>query len=155
MQQNRDALERCKATIQLAEKLIQEHEARYRVALANLNETALIAAVERVANQVTRSAGNRLIGAAAASAREQRERLDEAIDAFGQAVEAAATRTEAMATQIETRLARWVRCMTLGGGAVFLLMLLVAGVLAEWHTGRHLAGAECRAEMCPHAGGSP
>jgi tetratricopeptide (TPR) repeat protein len=155
MQQHRDALERCKATIQLAEKLIQEHEARYRVALANLNETALIAVVERVANQVTRSAGNRLIGAAAASAREQRERLDEAIDAFGQAVEAAATRTEAMATQIETRLARWVRCMTLGGGAVFLLMLLVAGVLAEWHTGRHLAGAECRAEMCPHAGGSP
>jgi hypothetical protein len=62
MQQHRDALERCKATIQLAESLIQEHEARYRAALAQLNETAMMALTERMSNQVARTAGNRLIG---------------------------------------------------------------------------------------------
>lgn len=53
MQQHQEALERCKTTIQLAENLIQEHEARYRAALASMNETAMTALIERVANRVS------------------------------------------------------------------------------------------------------
>lgn len=37
MRQHRDALARCKATIQLAESMIREHETRYQTALAELN----------------------------------------------------------------------------------------------------------------------
>lgn len=54
MQQHRDALERCKATIQLAENLIKEHEARYRAALAKLSDEAMTALAERASNQVAR-----------------------------------------------------------------------------------------------------
>ena len=108
MQQHRDALERCKATIQLAENLIQEHEVRYRVALAQLNETEMMTLAERMSNQVARKAGNRLIGVVAVSAREQRERLDSAVSAFGQAVEATTARVETMATSTERRFARLI-----------------------------------------------
>lgn len=38
MAQHRDALARCKATIELAERMTVEHEARYRATLAALNE---------------------------------------------------------------------------------------------------------------------
>jgi hypothetical protein len=55
--------------------LIQEREARYRAALTSLSEAAVTGLIGRLSNQVARSAGNRLIGAAAVSAREQRERL--------------------------------------------------------------------------------
>jgi hypothetical protein len=152
MQQHRDALERCKATIQMAENLIQEHEERYRAALAQLNETAMMALTERMSNQVARTAGNRLIGAAAVSAREQRERLDLAMSTFGQAVEAATARVEVMATRMERRFVRSIRRMLLAGGAV-LCLLLVSGGLVDWWGACHLAGADCRAAQLRQADG--
>ena len=153
MQQHRDALERCKATIQLAENLIQEHEARYRAALAQLNETGMMALAERMSNQVARKAGNRLIGVAAVSAREQRERLDSVVSAFGQAVEVATARVETMATRTERRLARSMRQTLLVGCAV--LCLLLSGRLVEWWKGAHLAVADCRAVQARQADGRP
>jgi acetoin utilization deacetylase AcuC-like enzyme len=122
MQQHRDALERCKGTIQLAEKLIQEHEERYQAALAQLND-------ERMSTQVARTAGNRLIGVAAVAAREQRERLDSAVSAFGQAIEAATERVEAMATRMERRFARSMNRLLLVGVAV-LCLLLTTGLVS-------------------------
>jgi hypothetical protein len=154
MQQHRDALERCKATIQLAENLIQEHEERYRAALAQLNETAVMALTERMSSQVARTAGNRLIGVAAVSAREQRERLDSAMSMFGQAVEAATTRVEAMATRMERRFARSIRRQLLVGG-VALCLLLVSGGLVDWWRECHMAGADCRALQFRQADGGP
>ena len=153
MQQHRDALERCKATIQLAENLIQEHEVRYRAALAQLNETGMMALAERMSNQVARKAGNRLIGVAAVSAREQRERLDSVVSAFGQAVEVATARVETMATRTERRLARSMRQTLLVGCAV--LCLLLSGRLVEWWKGAHLAVADCRAVQARQADGRP
>ncbi|MGF6921544.1 hypothetical protein [Paraburkholderia sp. 40] len=155
MQQHQDALERCKSTIQLAEKLIREHEARYRAALANLNEAALTALTVRIANRVARSAGNRLIGAAAISGREQRERLDDAIGAFGQATDATVVRVDAMATGMERRFARSMRRLLLMGGAVLCLMLLVVDGLVEGGAGGHTAGANCRAVQLRQAHGGP
>lgn len=154
MQQHRDALERCKATIQLAENLIQEHEARYRVALAQLNESAMTAVAERMSSQVARTAGNRLIGAAAVSAREQRERLDIAMTAFGQAVEAATARVEEMTARMERHFARSMRRLLLVGGAV-LCLLFVSGGLVDWRSACHLAGADCRAVQMRQADGRP
>lgn len=154
MQQHRDALERCKATIQLAENLIQEHEARYRATLAQLNESAMTAVAERMSSQVARMAGNRLIGAAAVSAREQRERLDIAMTAFGQAVEAATARVEEMAVRMETRFARSMRRLLLAGGAV-LCLLLISGGLVDWRSGCHMEGADCRAAQLRQADGRP
>jgi acetoin utilization deacetylase AcuC-like enzyme len=122
MQQHRDALERCKGTIQLAKKLIQEHEERYQAALAQLND-------ERMSTQVARTAGNRLIGVAAVAAREQRERLDSAVSAFGQAIEAATERVEAMATRMERRFARSMNRLLLVGVAV-LCLLLTTGLVS-------------------------
>ncbi|WP_185731685.1 hypothetical protein [Burkholderia contaminans] len=137
MQQHRDALERCKATIALAEKLIQEHEARYREALANLNEAALTTLSARLTAQVAHSAGNRLIGAVAVSGREQRKRLDEVVDRFGRAVDAAAARVEAMSTAMERRFA-WARCsLWLTGGVVLCLMVLVTGGWMDGWWGHH------------------
>ena len=69
MRQHRDALARCKATIQLAESMIREHEARYQAALAELNQASIISLAERMANRVARVAGNRLVGVAATVAR--------------------------------------------------------------------------------------
>ena len=154
MQQHRDALERCKATIQLAENLIREHEERYRATLAQLNETAVMALAERMSDQVARKAGNRLIGVAAVSAREQRARLDSAVSAFGQAVEAATARVEAMATRMERRFARSMHRLLLVGG-VALCLLLVSGGLADWWMECHLAGADCRAVQLRQADGRP
>nr|WP_260433490.1 hypothetical protein [Burkholderia cepacia] len=130
MQQHRDALERCKATITLAEKLIQEHETRYREALASLNEATLTALGARLASQVVRSAGNRMIGAAAVSGREQRKRLDEAIGTFGQAVDTAAV-------AMERRFARAMRRLWLTGGVVLCLMVLVTGGWMDGWWGHH------------------
>ena len=154
MQQHRDALERCKATIQMAENLIQEHEERYRAALAQLNETAMMALSERMSNQVARTAGNRLIGVAAVSAREQRERLDIAMSTFGQAVEAATARVEVTATRMERRFVRSMRRLLLAGSAVVCL-LLVSGGLADWWRECHLAGANCRTVQMRQADGRP
>jgi hypothetical protein len=130
MQQHRAALERCKATIQLAENLMREHEARYRAALATLNEAALTALIERVANQATRATGNRLIGAAAISAREQRERLDGAMKTFEQSIEMASARLNAVASRMERRFARALLWLLVMGAAV-LCLLLVDGGLAR------------------------
>ena len=154
MQQHQNALERCKATIQLAENLIQEHEARYRAALANVNETAMAAVIERMSNRVSRVAGNRLIGAAAASAREQRERLDGTIATFERTVEASAARVEAMATRMEKGFARSMhRLLVVGGAALCLLLVLGGG--AGWRIVCHLAGADCRAVQVRQADGGP
>ncbi|TAM85131.1 hypothetical protein EPN42_15760 [bacterium] len=154
MQQHQDALERCKATIELAENLIKEHEARYRAALANMNETAMTALIERMSNRVSRVAGNRLIGAAAISAREQRERLDESIGSFERKVEASASRAETMATRMEKRFARSVHRLLVFGGAAFCLLLVIGGG-ADWWTGGHVAGANCRAVQFRQADGRP
>ncbi|VWD64083.1 hypothetical protein BLA50215_07801 [Burkholderia lata] len=133
MQQHRDALERCKATITLAESLIEEHEARYREALASLNEATLTALGARLASQVVRSAGNRMIGAAAVSGREQRKRLDEAIGTFGQAVDTAAV-------AMERRFARAMRRLWLAGAIVLCLMVLVIGGWMDGLWGHHPSG---------------
>ncbi|MEX3899898.1 hypothetical protein [Paraburkholderia sp. BR10954] len=154
MQQHREALERCKATIQLAENLIQEHEVRYRAALASLNEAAITGLIERMSNQVARVAGNRLIGAAAASGREQRERLGGMLAAFERAVDTSAARVEAMATGMEKRFARSICRLLLVGGAVLCLLVIAVGV-ADWQMGWHVAGPDCRAVQLPQADGRP
>lgn len=89
MRQHRDALARCKATIQLAENLIREHEARYQAALVELNTASITSLAERMANRVASVAGNRLVGVAAVAAREQRARMDEAANLFERTIEAA------------------------------------------------------------------
>ncbi|HDR9172967.1 TPA: hypothetical protein QDB23_000144 [Burkholderia vietnamiensis] len=137
MQQHRDALERCKATITLAENLIEEHEARYREALAALNETALTALGARLASQVVRSAGNRLIGAMAISGREQRERLDATVSRFERVVDAAAARVDATSTAMERRFARAMWRLWLAGAVVLCLMALVTGGLMDGWRGHH------------------
>ena len=154
MQQHQDALERCKATIQLAENLIQEHEARYRAALANMNETAMTALIERMANRVSRAAGNRLVGAAATAARETRERLADSIGSFGRGVEASASRVETMATRMEKRFARSMHRLLVCGGAAFCLLLVIGGG-ASWWTVGHVAGADCRAMQFRQTDGRP
>ncbi len=63
MAQHRDALARCKATVELAEQMTGEHETRYRAALAALNDEALVALTQRAADHIARIAGNRLVGA--------------------------------------------------------------------------------------------
>lgn len=90
MRQHRDALARCKATIQLAESMIREHEARYQTALAELNAASVTALAERMANRMASVAGNRLVGATAVAAREQRARMDEAANLFERMLESAA-----------------------------------------------------------------
>jgi hypothetical protein len=69
MRQHRDALARCKATIQLAEDMTREHEAGYRAALASLNEASIVAFADRLANRAAKIAGNRMVGAVAVAAR--------------------------------------------------------------------------------------
>jgi len=127
MAQHRDALARCKATIELAGQMTGEHEARYRAALAALNDEALVALTQRAANRIARVAGNRLVGATAVAAREQRQRLDAALTSF---------------KRVTTR--RLVRsCYGLVAGGL-LVMLLAAGVggLAGWWAGVHSGRAD-------------
>ncbi|WP_367620443.1 hypothetical protein [Burkholderia sp. AU45251] len=155
MQQHRSALERCKATITVAENLIQEHEARYREALANLNEATLTALSVRLTSQIVRSAGNRMIGAAAISGREQRERLDETIDRFGKAVDVAAARMDAMVIAMERRFARAIRRLWLTSATVLCLMLLVVGVWVDGRSGHHPSGTVSQAAQGRSADGRP
>ena len=103
MAQHRDALARCKETIRLAEHMIHEHEERYRAALAGLNEVALDALVDRAADRIARAAGNRLVGAFAIAAREQRARLDGAVVAFDRATLEAGRQAQAGAQILERR----------------------------------------------------
>ena len=122
MVQHREALDRCKATIELAERMTAEHEARYRATLASLNDQALAALAQRAANRIARVAGNRLVGATAIVAREQRRRLDAALASFEQIT--------------MRRLLRACYGLVAGG---LLVMLLAAGVggLAGWWAGIH------------------
>lgn len=95
MRQHRDALARCKATIQLAESMIREHEARYQATLAELNTASMTSLAERMANRAASMAGNRLVGAMAVAAREHRARLDAAAKLFEQTIESAARQAQA------------------------------------------------------------
>jgi hypothetical protein len=127
MVQHRDALARCKETITLAETMTSEHEARYRAALAALNDEALVALTQRAANRIARVAGNRLVGATAVAAREQQQRLDAALTAFEQVT-----------------MRRLVRsCYGLvAGGLVVMLLAAGAGGLAGWWVGSHMVRAD-------------
>jgi len=128
MAQHRDALARCKETIRLAEHMIREHEEGYRTALARLNEAALDALVERAANRIARAAGNRLVGAFAIAAREQRGRLDGAVEAFERAAREAGRHAQAGAQSRER--AYWrVLGATL---AVGVILLAGAAATAVW-----------------------
>nr|WP_244321777.1 hypothetical protein [Burkholderia reimsis] len=148
MQQHRSALERCKATITVAENLIQEHEARYREALANLNEATLTALSARLTSQVVRSTGNRMIGAAAISGREQRERLDETIGRFEKVV-------DMLVTAMERRFVRAMRCLWLASATVLCLMLLVASGWGDGRSGHHPSGTVSQAAQGRSVNGRP
>ena len=127
MAQHRDALARCKETIRLAEEMTAEHEARYRAALAALNDEALAALTHRAAYRIARVAGNRLVAAMAVAARDQRQRLDAALASF----ERAAMR----------RLVR--ACYGLvTGGLVVMLLAAGAGGLAGWWARDHWVRAD-------------
>ncbi|MDN7799767.1 MULTISPECIES: hypothetical protein [Burkholderia cepacia complex] len=127
MVQHREALARCKETITLAERMTAEHEARYRAALAALSDEALQTLTQHAANRIARVAGNRIVGAAAVAAREQRQRLDAALASF-----------ERVAMR---RLVR--ACYGLvAGGLVVVLLAAGAGGVAGWWAGIHWAQAD-------------
>lgn len=127
MAQHRDALARCKETITLAQKLTAEHEARYRAALAALNDEALAALTERAANRIAHVAGNRLVAATAVAAREQRQRLDATLGSF-----------ERVAMR------RFVRAChgLVAGGLVVMMLAAGVGGVAGWWAGHHRVRAE-------------
>lgn len=127
MAQHRDALARCKETIALAEKMTAEHEARYRAALAALNDEALAALTQRAANRIARAAGNRLVAATAVAAREQQQRLDATLASF-----------ERVAMR---RLVRACHALVVGG-LVAMLLAAGAGGVAGWWAGDHWARAD-------------
>ncbi|MFL9998900.1 hypothetical protein PQR34_47005 [Paraburkholderia sediminicola] len=128
MAQHRDALARCKETIRLAEHMIHEHEERYRAALAGLNEAALDALVDRAANRIARAAGNRLVGAFAIAACEQRARLDGAVAAFERATQEAGRQAQAWEQILERRYWRALRATL----ALGLTVLAGAAAIAVW-----------------------
>ncbi|ANB72977.1 hypothetical protein AYM40_11840 [Paraburkholderia phytofirmans OLGA172] len=132
MRQHRDALARCKATIQLAEDMIREHEARYQAALAKLNEASIAVLADRLANRVVGIACNRFIGAAAVAAREQRERMDGAVGLFERAIAEVATRTEASLEVAERRFTRALRRLSIAV-AVLFVMLVGAVIVSSGH----------------------
>ncbi|MBC8733421.1 hypothetical protein [Paraburkholderia sp. UCT2] len=127
MTQHRDALARCKATIELAGQMIDEHEARYRAALAALNDEALATLTQRAANHIARVAGNRLVGATAVAVRDQQKRIDTTLTSF-----------ERVALR---RLVRACYGLVVGG---LIVMLLAAGAggLAGWWAGVHWVRAD-------------
>jgi hypothetical protein len=127
MTKHRDALARCKATIELAERMISEHETRYRAALAELNSEALTLLSERAANRIAYAAGNRLVGAMAIAARDQRQRLDAAVASY-----------ERVAGRCFVR-----ACYGLAVGGL-VVMALAAGVggLAGWWASAHAVRAD-------------
>ncbi|MDS0861642.1 hypothetical protein NUV25_28440 [Burkholderia pseudomultivorans] len=131
MRQHRDALARCKATIQLAESLIREHEAKYQAALAELNTASITSLAERMANRVAGVAANRLVGAAAVAAREHRARLDEAAKLFERTMEAAARQAQASIEVSGKRLMR--RAGYLLSVVIGLFSMLIA--VAFWAGG--------------------
>jgi hypothetical protein len=131
MRQHRDALERCKATIHLAEKMIREHEAGYRTALAQLNEASIAALADRMANRVAGIASNRFVGAAAVAAREQRERMDGAVGMFERAITEATVRVEAGVERIEQRFVCTLRRLRVIAAILFVMLVGTVAVMGE------------------------
>ena len=127
MSKHREALARCKETIELAERMISEHETRYRAALAELNGEALTMLSERAANRIAHAAGNRLVGAMAIAARDQRQRLDAAVASY-----------ERVAAR---RFVRVSYGLTIGGLVVMMLAVGVGG-LAGWWASTHSVRAD-------------
>ncbi|NUY02385.1 hypothetical protein [Paraburkholderia youngii] len=127
MTQHRDALARCKATIELAEQMTAEQESRYRTAVAALNDEALATLTQRAANHIARVAGNRLVGATTVAVREQQKRIDVALTSFG-----------------HVAMRRLVRaCYGLVVcGLIVMLAAAGAGALAGWWAGVHWGRAE-------------
>ncbi|MEX3896251.1 hypothetical protein [Paraburkholderia sp. BR10954] len=126
MMQHRDALARCKATIELAEQMTAEHEARYRAALAALNDEALATLTQRAANRIARVAGNRLVGATAVAVRDQQKRIDAALTLFG-----------------HVAMRRLVRaCYGLDVGGLVVMLAAGAGALVGWWAGVHWGRAD-------------
>jgi hypothetical protein len=132
MGQHRDALARCKATIQLAEEMVREHEARYRTALAQLNEASIAVLADRMANRVARIACNRFVGVAAVAGREQRARMDKAVGLFERAIAEAATRAQASIEATEGRLTHTLRRLL-----IVAACLPVTLVAAAFWVGEH------------------
>ncbi|MDN7176991.1 hypothetical protein M0D69_02945 [Caballeronia sp. SEWSISQ10-4 2] len=144
MAQHRDALARCKATIQLAEAMIREHEERYRAALATLSEAGLNVLAERAANRIARTVGNRVVGAFSVAARDQRDRFDTAVQRFGQAVAEAGQQVDTAAQAMEQRFRRTVRNLLAGVLAV-LLMAIIAGIGGGCWVISHASSDACHA----------
>jgi hypothetical protein len=128
MRQHRDALARCKATIQLAESMIREHEARYQTALADLNTASITSLAERMANRVARNTGNRLVGAVAVTAREQRERMGEAAALLERTIGEAARQAQMSIEVSGRRLTRRLSYLL----SVMAGLLAMAFVVAFW-----------------------
>ncbi|MEM5343664.1 hypothetical protein [Paraburkholderia azotifigens] len=141
MAQHRDALARCKATIELAERMVVEQEARYRATLAALNEEALVAQAERTADRIARIAGNRVVGAVAVAAREHRQQLDAAAALFEREMSEAAARAAKVDQMAARRIAKAFRSLVAGALIVILLAAAAAG-LACRYSDRHMVRAD-------------
>ncbi|NPT60412.1 hypothetical protein [Paraburkholderia elongata] len=141
MAQHRDALARCKATIELAERMAVEHEARYRATLAALNEHALVAQAERTADRIARIAGNRVVGAVAEAAREHRQRLDAAAALFEREMSEAAARAAKVDQIAARRIAKAFRALV-AGALIVILLATAAGGLAGRYSGHHMVRAD-------------
>ncbi|MGF6260979.1 hypothetical protein OKW49_001880 [Paraburkholderia youngii] len=132
MRQHRDALARCKATIQLAESMIREHEARYQTALAELNTASMTSLAERMVSRIASVAGNRLVGASAVAAREQRARMDEAAKLFERTIESAARQAQASIDVSGQRLMRRLSYLLLVVASLFAVLIVVAFWAGEY-----------------------
>jgi hypothetical protein len=141
MAQHRDALARCKATIELAERMVVEHEARYRATLAALNEQALVAQAGRAADRIARIAGNRVVGAVAVAAREHRQRLDAAVALFEREMSEASARAAKVDQVAARRMARAFRAL-MAGALIVILLAAAAGGLASRYFGSHMVRAD-------------
>ena len=131
MRQHRDALARCKATIQLAEDMTREHEARYQAALAKLNEASIAVLADRLANRVAGITCNRFIGATAVAAREQRARMDGAVGLFERAMLETATRAQASIAVTEGRLIRTLHRSLIVAASLCVLLVAAAFWMGE------------------------
>ncbi|WP_186105368.1 hypothetical protein [Burkholderia gladioli] len=141
MAQHRNALARCKATIELAEHMAVEHEARYRATLAALNEQALVAQAGRAADRIARIAGNRVVGVVALAAREHRQQLDAAVALFEREMSDAAARAAKVDQMAARRVAKAFRALV-AGALIVILLAAAAGGLAGRYSGRHMVGAD-------------
>ncbi|VWB15048.1 hypothetical protein [Burkholderia lata] len=141
MAQHRDALARCKATIELAERMTTEHEARYRAALAALNELALVTQVGRAADRIARIAGNRAVGAIAVAAREHRQQIDAAVALFEREMSEAAARAAKIDQMAARRIAKAFRALVVGA-LIVILFAAAAGGLAGRYSGSHMMRAD-------------